>query len=73
MARSGKMTTEADVIKLNEFLTEKTRKLIADLESGNYDHAVIDDAKKQRLLRTAKRILGEVTRYWNCVIQRVQR
>lgn len=63
MARSGKMTTEADVIKLNEFLTEKTRKLIADLESGNYDHAVIDDAKKQRLLRTAKRILGEVTRY----------
>ena len=44
----------------DRMIAEKTRELVANLESGNYDHAAIGDAKKARLLRTAKRILKEV-------------
>lgn len=44
----------------DRMIAEKSRNLVADLESGNYDHSQIDDAKKARLLRTAKRVLREV-------------
>jgi len=54
------METREEIQENDRMISEKSRKLIANLESGNYDHAEIDDAKKARLLRTAKRVLREV-------------
>lgn len=54
------MDTKNEIRKNDRMIAEKSRQLIADLEAGSYDHAAIDDAKKARLLRTARRVLGEV-------------
>jgi hypothetical protein len=54
------MASMTEIQENDRMIAEKTRQLIAGLESGNYNHDEIDDAKKARLLRTARRVLKEV-------------